>query len=179
MATAPYNYSYIFKYIIIGKYWDTMFMPISVCNSVPPNYCWFLLQVTYGMALALWVVPHPTSVPHRSPCLPKALAADKNECRCFVCCCDCCQVGWEWGWLLILIFDRLTSNAAGGRALSAVCFSFLQVSLFWPCETSVKSVMQLSSFVYFLLHPCLQLCTCNQNYSVAVMLINLEGCSQV
>lgn len=71
-----------------------------LCNSVPPNYCWLLLHVTCYIALALWVVPH------RSPYLPQSFSSWQNECRCFVCRCDCCQVDWEWGWLVIHIFDR-------------------------------------------------------------------------
>lgn len=52
MATAPYNYSYIFKYIIIGKY---RWAPTCV-------YCVDSWE-TWGCAKLLSVCACPTSVP--------------------------------------------------------------------------------------------------------------------
>lgn len=147
-----------------------------LCNSVPPNYCWLLLHVTCYIALALWVVPH------RSPYLPQSFSSWQNDADAL--CAAVTVARWTGsgaGWLSIFLIDTTCNCKQYRRRASTQCvvLQFLADQLILTLwNTSVKLVMQLS-FVYFLLHPCLQLCTCNQNYSAVVMLINLEDCSQV
>lgn len=141
------------------------------------------LQTAVTSAVFLWnsisseqfLIPLQSLIDHHV--CPKALAAGRDERKCFV----CCQEGWGWGWLLLRVSDGLaiTSNAAGGEH-SVWCASVSCRSAYFDL---VKHKREVSNAVIttcvFLLRPCLQLCTCNPNYSMAVMLVNLEGRSQV